>query len=141
MNVVTQLYDHIHFIFLQFTESLTHLSSLEPDKQYDYVKLLPANPERVLTMNYNLPPQTTFFIIRGSLKPIYQLSPEEFREKVHLFKSVLEMHLDQRIRTAEDVDEMKLEYFDEKEFMISRKEEVWECLSPELYTIFWYLNL
>jgi len=32
MNVVTQLYDRIHFIFLQFTESLTHLSYLEPDK-------------------------------------------------------------------------------------------------------------
>jgi hypothetical protein len=51
------------------------------------------------------------------------------------------MHLDQRIKTAEQVDEMQLEYFDEKAFMISRKEEVWECLSPELYTIFWYLNL
>jgi THO complex subunit 2 len=25
--------------------------------------------------------------------------------------------------------------------MQSRKEEVWDCLSPELYTIFWYLNL
>ena len=74
MNVVTQLYDRIHFIFLQFTESLTHLSYLEPDKQYDYLKLLPANPERVLTINYNLPPATTFFIMKGSLKPIYQLS-------------------------------------------------------------------
>jgi hypothetical protein len=51
------------------------------------------------------------------------------------------MHLDQRIKTAEQVDEMQLEYFDEMSFMISRKEEVWECLSPELYTIFWYLNL
>jgi len=74
MNVVTQLYDRIHFIFLQFTESLTHLSYLEPDKQYDYLKLLPVNPERVLTINYNLPPATTFFIMRGSLKPIYQLT-------------------------------------------------------------------
>jgi hypothetical protein len=25
--------------------------------------------------------------------------------------------------------------------MVSRKEEVWDCLSPELYTIFWYLNI
>jgi len=34
-----------------------------------------------------------------------------------------------------------LEYFDEQAFMLSRKDEVWDCLSPELYTIFWYLNL
>ena len=56
MNVVSQMYDRIHFIFLQFTESLTHLSYLEPDKQYDYLKILPVHPERVLTQNYNLPP-------------------------------------------------------------------------------------
>ncbi len=56
MNIVSQLYDRIHFIFLQFTESLTHLSYLEPDRQYDYSKLLPVNPERVLTINYNLTP-------------------------------------------------------------------------------------
>lgn len=56
MNVVSQMYDRIHFIFLQFTESLTHLSYLEPDKQYDYLKILPMHPERVLTQNYNLPP-------------------------------------------------------------------------------------
>jgi hypothetical protein len=79
-----------------------------------------------------------FFILRGSLKPLYQLSDKDFGDKVHLFKSVLDMHLDQRIRAAEDVDN---EYFDEKQFMISRKEEVWQCLSPKLYTIFWYLNL
>jgi len=32
MSILSQLYDRIHFIFLQFTESLTHLSYLEPDK-------------------------------------------------------------------------------------------------------------
>ena len=93
MSIVSQLYDRIHFIFLQFTESLTHLSYLEPDRQYDYSKLLPVNPERVLTVNYNLPPPTVFFMLRGSLKPIYQLSEQEFADKVHLFKSVLDMHL------------------------------------------------
>jgi hypothetical protein len=35
MNFETQVYDRIHFILLQFTESLTHLSYLEPDKQDD----------------------------------------------------------------------------------------------------------
>jgi len=33
------------------------------------------------------------------------------------------------------------EYFDEREFLLSRKEEVWKCLNPKLYTIFWYLTL
>jgi hypothetical protein len=33
------------------------------------------------------------------------------------------------------------EYFDEREFLLSMKEEVWKSLNPKLYTIFWYLTL
>jgi THO complex subunit 2 len=51
------------------------------------------------------------------------------------------MHIDQRIKAASEVDELQSEYFDEHAFMLSRKSEVWDCLSPELYTIFWYLNI
>jgi hypothetical protein len=41
---------------------------------------------------------------------------------------------------TEEVNEMNV-YFNELTFMQDKKEEVWECLNPKLYTIFWYLSL
>jgi hypothetical protein len=81
------------------------------------------------------------FIIRGSLKPIFELSESEFEQKVHMFKSILDMHLDQRLNAVTDEKFEGNMYFDERLFIQSRKEEVWQCLNPKLYTIFWYLNL
>ena len=58
-----------------------------------------------------------------------------------MFKSILDMHLDQRLNSIDDETYEKNIYFDERLFIQSRKEEVWQCLNPKLYTIFWYLNL
>lgn len=140
MQLVSILYDRLHFIFLQFTETLQHLSYLE-GSDFDYLQLLPEKVERVLTVNYNLPPAHVMFLMRGSLKPIHQLTQSEFDEKVHIFKSILDMHLDQRVKAVTDEVDKRNIYFDERAFMLSRKEEVWQCLNPKLYTIFWYLSL
>jgi Transcription factor/nuclear export subunit protein 2 len=81
------------------------------------------------------------FIIRGGLKPIFLLTEDEFNQKVHMFKSILDMHLDQRLAAVTDDKFEMNEYFNERLFVRSRKEEVWQVLNPKLYTIFWYLNL
>ncbi len=81
------------------------------------------------------------FIIRGSLKPIFELSESWFDQKVHMFKSILDMHLDKRLQAVSDEKFEGNMYFNERLFIQSRKEEVWECLNPKLYTNFWYLNL
>ena len=95
----------------------------------------------MLTINYNLPPTYTLFILRGSLKPIHELSEDEFGQKVHVFKSILDMHLDQRILSVTNEKFDHNIYFDERGYIASRKEEVWQCLNPKLYTIFWYMSL
>ncbi len=51
-------------------------------------------------MHYKIPPSFVFTILRGGLKPIQQLSEEEFGQKVHEFKSVLDMHFDYRVGLA-----------------------------------------
>jgi hypothetical protein len=79
--------------------------------------LLPPKVERVLTVNYNLPPAYTMFIIRGSLKPIFELTESEFDQKVHMFKSILDMHLDQRLNCIDDEKYEKNIYFDERLFI------------------------
>ena len=33
------------------------------------------------------------------------------------------------------------EYWDELGFLKTRKEDVWQMLKPELYCIFWYMNI
>lgn len=72
--LVSTLFDRLQFIFIQFVETLTYLA----DKNCKLQSLLPPNPEKILTLNYKLPPHYTFFIIRGSLKPLASLSLEEF---------------------------------------------------------------
>ena len=135
--MISKLYDRTHFQFIQFTETLSYLDTYER-----YAQLLPAQVERVLSVDYNLPPAYTMFIIRGSLKPIYLLNgEEEFGKMVHLFKSILDMHLDQRHKGITDEKFEENEYFDERSFIMSRKDEVWTSLNPKLYTIFWYMTL
>lgn len=73
MNLVSILYDRIHFIFLQFTETLSYFEGHQ-----EYSMLLPPHPERVLITEYNLPPPYAISILRGSLKPIFQLTDDEF---------------------------------------------------------------
>ena len=100
-------------------------------------------------MNYNLPPSYTFFILRGSFQSIYKLTDSEFDDKVHMCKSILEMHIQQRILAVEHGEELpetddnykRNEYFDERAYLNGIKNDIWSSLNPKLYTIFWYLNL
>jgi hypothetical protein len=35
----------------------------------------------------------------------------------------------------------KMEYWDETKFLEAKLSEAWNSISPELYTIFWYLSI
>ena len=137
-TVVSKLFDRTHFIFLQLTETLHTLESYQM-----YQQLLPQHvaPEKVLTVNYKLPPPYTMFILRGGLKPIYELTADEFNQKVHIFKSILDMHLEQQALAVTDEKAEMNDYFDERAYIQSLKDEVWLSLDPRLYTIYWYLNV
>lgn len=57
------------------------------------------------------------------------------------FKAVLDQHYEARFNTVTEEVENENEYWSELQFLTVKKEEVWKFISPELYTIFWYLNL
>ncbi len=118
-------------------ETLIYLEN-QPSK---FAQLLPPHPEVVLTLDYKLPPQYVFFILRGSLKPLYQLTEDEFAQKVHEFKYICDTHFDMRLSAVTEAIDSENEYFDEKAFILKKKEEIWKYISPELYTIFWYMSL
>jgi hypothetical protein len=60
---------------------------------------------------------------------------------VHEFKSVCDTHFDMRHLAVTDEMDTENEYFDERTFILKKKEEIWKYISPELYTIFWYMSL
>lgn len=62
---------------------------------------------------------------------------------MHQFKSVLDLHLGARVRAVTDEKDQANEYFDERAYLedFRNDEELWKCLNPKLYMIFWYLNL
>ena len=33
------------------------------------------------------------------------------------------------------------DYWDETKFLMTKKEDMWQVLKPELYCIFWYMNI
>lgn len=59
---------------------------------------------------------------------------------MHVFKSILDLHLENRIEKAEAEGERNV-YFDEVLYITHIKEDKWLSLSPKIYTIFWYLSL
>lgn len=135
--LVSTLYDRMQFNFIQFVESLAYLENV-PSR---YSLLFPPQPEKVLTLNYRLPPQYVFQILRGGLKKIQHLTDDEFNQKVHEFKSVLDLHFRVKKEMVTEEVEQSCEFWDEKKYLTEIDEEKWKILNPQIYTIFWYLNL
>lgn len=53
-------------------------------------------------------------MIRGSLKPFHKLSDDEFKQKVHEFKLVFDLHYEERIKAlAENENDLDNAYWDE----------------------------
>lgn len=67
MNFISKWFDKTQLVFIQFAETLSFLE----EGAEKYALLLPPRPEQVLSVNYNLPPAYTFFILRGSFKAIH----------------------------------------------------------------------
>ena len=110
--------------------------------QRKFSMLLPENPARSLSYDYRLPPQHTFQILRCSLPPIYKLTPEQFTQQVAAFKEALDLNWQSRLDTAlTSENTADNDYWDEIKFITTKKEDVWCHLKPELYCIFWYMNI
>ena len=77
------------------------------------------------------------------MPPVYQLTSEQFADKVSEFKMVLDYHLKARIEvSSKNEAALDNEYFDEHKFMAAKGDgSVWNFLQPELYCIFWYIGL
>lgn len=134
LRFLSSRHDELHLLFLQISEFLmfAELPSV-------YTSLLPTNPLHVLSRTFRLYPEQIFQTVRHSLKPLYQLTTEEYDTKVHEFKDVIDYHLEQIAKCKDS--ECSGDYFDEAKFLEEQKARVWNYITPELYMLFWYLQL
>ncbi|CAI2362951.1 unnamed protein product [Moneuplotes crassus] len=135
LRFLSSRHDDLHSIFIQINEFLM-FAEKHPSS---YEQLLPTNPLHVLTRTFGMHPEQVFTTIRHCLKPLYELSPEEFKAKTEEFKDVLDYHLSENAKCIGT--ECSNDYFTEKEYLIDQKNKVWNFITPELYTLFWYLQL
>lgn len=58
------------------------------------------------------------------------------------FKSALDQNLELKVNTARtQLSSTSNKYWDEMLFMQAKQTEMWKNIKPELYTIFWYIQL
>ena len=124
--------------FAHMVDTLNFLAN----SQKKFSLLLPENPARSLSYDYRLPPQHVFQILRCALPPIYKLTPEQFTKEVAAFKDVLDLSIQSRFDQAMSSENTQdNDYWDEIQFVQAKKEDLWLHLKPELYCIFWYINI
>lgn len=91
LRFLSSRHDELHLLFIQISEFL-----MFADKTPQlYSQILPTNPLRVLTRTFGLYPEQVFHTVRHSLKPLYELTEEEYTTKVIEFKDVLDYYLSQ----------------------------------------------
>jgi hypothetical protein len=93
LTLVSRLYDRVQVIFLHFVDTLNFLAS--SDKKF--AQLLTESPAKTLSLDYRLPPQYVFHVLRCSMPPIHKLKPEQFNDYVAEFKKVLDYNMQSRM--------------------------------------------
>eukprot|EP01022_Parablepharisma_sp_SALTPOND_P003062 TRINITY_DN1121_c0_g1_i1.p1 TRINITY_DN1121_c0_g1~~TRINITY_DN1121_c0_g1_i1.p1 ORF type:complete len:867 (-),score=104.28 TRINITY_DN1121_c0_g1_i1:1480-4080(-) len=131
----SNVYDRLKGLFLQFNLFIAN----ESENPEHYEQLLPHDVVARFISQYKLAPETVFHILAPALKPLYEYSAEEYNKLISLAKEILDKHIANKL--AEVNQKEPSEYFDEPKFLQDKVENIWDSISPELYAIFWYLQL
>lgn len=128
------LYDKIQFVFIQLMQFLT--TNLERDQ---FKKLLPNFPLEKYVTTYKCAPEVVFYLVRNSIKPIYELDPNEYNMWISQFAGVV----DEYNKINSDFFEENFDpiYLNKKKFMEESYKNIWNYISPELFFIFSALQL
>jgi len=128
------LYDKIQFIFVQLMQFLTN--NLEREQ---FKKILPNFPLEKYVITYKCQPEVVYYLVRNSIKPIYELDLQEYNMWISQFNFVVD-----------EYNKLNLNYFEEnfdpiylnkKKFMEDSYKNIWNFITPELFFIFSALQL
>lgn len=77
-------------------------------------------------------------LLRHRFKPIYELKESEFAELVGSYKSIFDTFAEKRREQAAEVEQF---YFDFGAYLDDLESGKWKSFSPQVYAIFWQLEL
>jgi len=128
------LYDKIQFVFIQLMEFLT--KNLERE---EFKRLLPNIPLEKYVISYKCAPEVVFYLVRNSIRPIYDLEASEYSTYIAQFAAVVNEHN----KTNADYFEENFDpiYLNKNKFMEESYKNIWNYISPELFFIFSALQL
>lgn len=128
------LYDKIQFIFIQLMQFLTtHL------EREDFRRILPSYHLDNYVINYKCQPEVVFYLVRNSLKPIYEMETSEYNMWISQFAGVLNEY--NKIFYTHFDDNFDPIYLNKAKFMKDYNKNIWDYISPELFFIFSSLQL
>jgi len=134
VKLIGYLYDQIQNVYIQLVQFL----SIHTDRE-TFVKFLPKWSLDKYVLNYNCQPEVVFFLIRNSLKPLYEMSSSEYEDYTKQFTSVLDTY--QSINKKLFTDEFDPNYLEKSSFVDDMYRDIWKYITQDLYFIFCALQL
>jgi hypothetical protein len=105
----------------------------------NYAKLIPNWRLEKYVINYNLPPENIFYLVRNKISPLFDMIEQEYSDLILQYSSVLDSYLNLNKKCAEENYESL--YIQKGPFLDELYKEIWKYISPQLYFIFWSLQL
>ncbi|CAD8184298.1 unnamed protein product [Paramecium octaurelia] len=136
LKPLVALYDNFTCSINQLTKCLL----FQTDKPTHYAQLFPENPLERMVIDFKLPFEIAFHIVRYSYKSLYNMSEEEFQEEVDNIKNIYDK-IDPKVMCINpDINNQQVQQLP----LICHtyvKDILWTIINPELFAIFWLLSL
>ena len=134
IKLIGYLYDQIQNVFIQLVQFL----SMNTDRE-TFSKFLPNWTYDKYVLNYNCQPEVVYFLVRNTLKPIYEMTVTEYQDYSTQFSNVIDCY--QSINKKNFSDEFDTIYMEKSSLIDDMYRDIWKYISPELYFIFCSLQL
>lgn len=128
------LYDQVQNTYIQLVQFLR----MHSDKE-TYRNLIPNWKLETYIINYKCQPEILFFLIRNSIKPLYELNDSEYNDYILQFTKALDTN--HSINYEHFNSEFEPSYLEKSNFLGDIYKNIWEYITPELYFIFSSLKL
>jgi hypothetical protein len=134
VKLLAEVYDEYTTSLIQFVRMLNFVAT----DHIQFAKLLPENSLREMILNYKIPVELAFQIFRNSIKNTSSMSADEWARTLKEVSAVME-------EVLADGTELTLSSYRPNPQLQANlqlhKKKFKKCLTYELYSSFWLLNL
>lgn len=132
LSFYSDIVSNIYYQFITFIDFYSEKDDL-------YARMLKdINPEDFVT-KYHLSPVNIFDLYRKTFRPIYEQSQEEYNNNCALFSKIFDTY--QSTKNTFLKNEFDSSYLQKDTLIDDVYKPIWKYISPELYYIFFFLDL